>query len=307
MEWKEIKITTLEKYEDIFSFILYQNGATGLDIHDPRDIEYIRKDPESWSVYDEKDFADEDQLIIKAYFEASEADSIFDKIKLDIQENELISKDSYHIEESIVRETDWSENWKQYYKPVKIGKKILVCPEWEKDDNEEDRSVIFIDPGMAFGTGTHETTKLCLEAIEDYVKLGDTIFDVGTGSGILSVAAVSLGAKKAIAVDIDELAIKMAHQNVLLNHMEDAVLIKKGNLLDAVEGEANIIVSNIIAEIICTMIGDLREHLLDGGIFITSGIIEEKVPMVLTALSEHSFIVVESRSENGWHLIVARK
>ncbi len=307
MDWKEVKITTSEKYEDIFSFILYQNGATGLDIHDPKDIEYIRKNPESWSVYDEKDFPNEDHLIIKAYFESSEADSVIEKIKSDISGNALIPKDSYLMEESVVKETDWSENWKQYYKPVKIGKKLLICPEWEKDDNEEHRNVIFIDPGMAFGTGTHETTKLCLEAIEDYVKMGDIIFDVGTGSGILSVAAISLGAKKAIAVDIDELAIKMAHQNVSFNHMEDVVFIKKGNLLDVVEGEADIIVSNIIAEIICTMIGDLRKHLSDGGIFITSGIIEEKVPMVLTALSEHSFTIVESRSENGWHLIVARK
>lgn len=307
MEWKEIKITTLEKYEDIFSFILYQNGATGLDIHDPRDIDYIRQDPESWSVFDEKDFPKEDRMVIKAYFEVSEAELVVKKIKFDIENSPIILKNEYFLEESLVRETDWSENWKQYYKPVKIGKELLVCPEWEQDSNEENRKVVFIDPGMAFGTGTHETTKLCLEAMEDYVKDGDVIFDVGTGSGILSVAAISLGAKSAVAVDIDELAIKMANQNVSLNHMEDYILVKKGNLLDVVQGQANIIVSNIIAEIICTMVGDLREHLSDGGIFITSGIIEAKVPMVLEVLSQHSFTIIENRSQNGWHLIVARK
>lgn len=307
MEWKEIKITTLEKYEDIFSFILYQNGATGLDIHDPRDIEYIRRDPESWSVFDEKDFPKEEHMIIKAYFELTEAERIIGKIKSDIDNNPIILKDAYLLEESVVRETDWSENWKQYYKPVKIGKKLLICPEWEQDRNEENRKLVIIDPGMAFGTGTHETTKLCLEAMEDYVQNGDVIFDVGTGSGILSVAAISLGAKSAVAVDIDELAVKMAGQNVSLNRMEDFISVKKGNLLDVVQGKANIILSNIIAEIICTMVGDLREHLCDGGIFITSGIIESKVPMVLRSLSQHSFSVVEKRSENGWYLIVARK
>ena len=200
---------------------------------------------------------------------------------------------------------DWANNWKKYYKPLEIGEKLAIVPEWEAYDNNE-RIVIKINPGMAFGTGTHESTYMCLELLERYVKKDDEIFDIGCGSGILAIAGIKLGAKRALAVDIDDKCIDASHENAGLNNLEDKMEIKKGNLLDVVKGRADLIVSNIIAEIIVDEIKNLKNHMDEGGIFITSGIIKERRQMVIDALEENGFEIIDELEKNNWVAIVGR-
>lgn len=199
---------------------------------------------------------------------------------------------------------DWANNWKKYYKPLEIGESLAIVPEWE--EYKSDRKIIKINPGMAFGTGTHESTYMCLELLEKYVSEGDEIFDIGCGSGILAIAALKLGAKRALAIDIDDKCIDASHENAKLNDVEDKMEIKKGNLLDVVKGRADLIVSNIIAEIIVDEIKNLKNHMDPGGIFITSGIIKERRQMVIDALRENNFEIIDEIEKNNWLAIVGK-
>ena len=307
MNWAEVQIKTTPKYEELISSILYDVGATGLAIEDPRDILELSQSPESWAFIDPDLInVESDDIVIKAYFsEAEDLDNIVQEIKYKIRNNPILKEAQPEVTVTMVDDEDFAQNWKKYYKPTKIGERIVIKPTWEAYTPEEGDILVELDPGMAFGTGTHETTILCTEALERYVKQGDIVYDIGCGSGILSIVAAKLGAEKVVGVDLDEVCIKVSNENIIINQVEDIIEVKKGNLLDVVEGKANIIVSNIIAEIIVEMIGDLKSHLEDKGIFITSGIIEEKIPMVEKALLENGFKILETKQKNEWALIIA--
>lgn len=308
MNWAEVQIKTTPKYEELISSILYDVGATGLAIEDPRDILELSQSPESWAFIDPDLInVESDDIVIKAYFsEAEDLDNIVQEIKYKIRNNPILKEAQPEVTVTMVDDEDFAQNWKKYYKPTKIGERIVIKPTWEAYTPEEGDILVELDPGMAFGTGTHETTILCTEALERYVKQGDIVYDIGCGSGILSIVAAKLGAEKVVGVDLDEVCIKVSNENIIINQVEDIIEVKKGNLLDVVEGKANIIVSNIIAEIIVEMIKDLKLHLEDKGIFITSGIIEEKIPMVEKALLENGFKILETKQKNEWALILAK-
>ncbi|HSH36021.1 50S ribosomal protein L11 methyltransferase, partial [Schnuerera sp.] len=204
-----------------------------------------------------------------------------------------------------VYEKDWAEAWKKYYKPIKIGEKIVIKPTWEKYEKKDEEIVIELDPGMAFGTGTHETTIMCIEALETYMKKGDTVWDIGCGSGILSIVAAKLGAKKVIGVDLDKMCTKISNENIKINKVYDSVEIRHGNLFNSVDEKANIIVSNIIAEVIIDMVDHIDEYLLKEGIFIASGIILEKVEKVKEKLIKKGLKILEIKYMDEWALIVS--
>lgn len=307
MNWTEVQIKTTAELEELVSSVLYDVGATGLAIEDPRDILELSQIEGKWDFLDPSlvnmDF---DGVLIKAYF--SETDDVERKvqdIENRIKEDPILRAGKHEIKINLVDDNDWAESWKKYYKPIKIGERILIKPSWEEYSLDENDILIELDPGMAFGTGTHETTMMCTEALEKYVKSGDTVYDIGCGSGILSIVAAKLGAEKVVGVDLDELCVKVSNENIKINHVEEIVEIKKGNLLDVVEGKANIIVSNIIAEIIAGMTKDLKTYLKDDGIFITSGIIVEKIELVEKALLENGFKILDIRKLNGWACIIA--
>lgn len=195
----------------------------------------------------------------------------------------------------------------KYYKPLKIGERIIIKPTWEDYDQEPNDIVIELDPGMAFGTGTHETTEMCAEALESFVKPGDHIYDIGCGSGILSIVAAKLGAEKVTAIDIDPVCIDVSNENIKINHVEDRVQAHQGDLFNVVSDEVDLIVSNIIAEVIAGMVKDLNKYLKDGGIFITSGIILSKVELVENALRDNNFEIIETKRLREWACIIARK
>ena len=206
------------------------------------------------------------------------------------------------------RVEDWQNNWKQYFHPTPIGEKLLIRPLWENEYDAGVRKVLNIEPGLAFGTGSHPTTKLCLETLESYVDENSTVLDIGCGSGILSIAALLLGAKSALGVDIDSLAVKTAIQNAKENGFgEDRMTVLHGDLSDKVSGKFNLVIANIVADIIIRFNSQVGEFLSDDGIYITGGIIESREQDVLTSFEENGFKVLERRENNGWLVFVLKK
>ncbi|MBQ9530441.1 MAG: 50S ribosomal protein L11 methyltransferase [Eubacterium sp.] len=214
----------------------------------------------------------------------------------------------YKIEFDDCLTEDWQNNWKQYFHAMPIGKKLLIRPLWENDFNAQGRKILNIEPGLAFGTGSHPTTKLCLETLEDYVNESSTILDIGCGSGILSIAALLLGAKSALGVDIDSLAVKTAIKNAAENNFdENKIKFIQGNLSDKVSGKFSIVVANIVADIIIQFNSEVSDFLDDDSIYITGGIIENREDDVLFSFAQNGFEVVERRENNGWLVFALRK
>lgn len=200
---------------------------------------------------------------------------------------------------------DWQNNWKKYFHPIAVGEKLLIRPTWRDDYNAEGRTVLSLDPGLAFGSGTHETTRLCLAAIEKYVTDDSTVLDVGCGSGILAVAALLLGAKNAVGVDIDPVAVRTAGENAQLNNVADRLDVKIGNLTDKVDGKFDIIAANIVADAIIMLSKDIKNFMKKDSVYIMSGIVDTRVDEVLAALDE-DFCIIEKQENNGWYCLTAK-
>ena len=217
-------------------------------------------------------------------------------------------KIGYEIKISDCRVEDWQNNWKQYFHPIPIGEKLLIRPLWENEFDAQGRKVLNIEPGLAFGTGSHPTTKLCLETLEDYIDENATVLDIGCGSGILSIASLLLGAKSAFGVDIDSLAVKTANANAKENGFgAPEFRAVQGNLSDNVSGKFNVIVANIVADIIIQFNTQVGAFLADGGVYITGGIIESREDDVLLSFAQNGFEVLERRENNGWLVFVLKK
>lgn len=203
---------------------------------------------------------------------------------------------------------DWVNNWKQYFHPMPIGEKLLIRPTWEDEYDAGGRKVLHIEPGLAFGTGSHPTTKLCLETLEKYVNESSTVLDIGCGSGILSIASLLLGAKSAFGVDIDKLAVKTALENAKENGFEPPVFdAVNGNLSDKVSGKYSIVVANIVADIIMEFNKEVGNFLEDDGYYITGGIIDVRRDEVVYSFEQNGFEIVESFEEKGWNVFVCKK
>ena len=203
-------------------------------------------------------------------------------------------------------EEDWINNWKKYFKPIAVGKKLLIRPTWEEKYEAGDRKVLHLEPGLAFGTGTHETTRLCMELLEEYVTPGCDVLDVGCGSGILSVAALLLGAQKAVGVDIDALAVKTAVQNAEINHVADRFTGICGDLTDKVSGRYNIVVANIVADVIILLTKDIERFMVPNTVYLMSGIIDTREQDVLREV-EKKFEIISRRTEKGWVALAAKR
>ncbi|MEG0766964.1 MAG: 50S ribosomal protein L11 methyltransferase, partial [Clostridia bacterium] len=205
-----------------------------------------------------------------------------------------------------VREEDWAENWKQYYKPFRAGKTLVVKPTWEPYDAQAGDCVMEIDPGMAFGTGTHETTAMCLTLVERYMRPDMTVLDVGTGSGILSIAAALLGARRVLAVDLDPTAVRVARENIEHNHLAQVVEAREGDLLAGVDIRADLVVANIIANVIILLSPAVGAHLKPGGVFLCSGIIREREQDVRDALQAAGYCPIDALYQGEWVALAAK-
>ncbi len=212
------------------------------------------------------------------------------------------------IDVSVCRNQDWENNWKDYFKSLPVGEKIMIHPIWDDDFDPGDRVVLDIEPGLAFGSGGHDTTKLCLETLEKYVNEETTLLDVGCGSGILGVAGLLLGAQKAIGVDIDPLAVKKAWENAELNGFDSSrYTAYEGNLTDKVSGKYSVVVANIVADVIIMFCKDVGAFMQDGAVFITSGIIDVREQDVISAFEKYGFKIIERHENNGWLCFVTQK
>ena len=307
--WIEVRVITKSEALEPVSGIFYSLDCKGVAIEDPEDILGREQGPLTW------DFADINVLehkgkvaVVKAYFaEEDNIEEILGYVNEKLVELKEMGIDlgEAKVEHEKMYEEDWANTWKQYYKPSKVGEKIVVKPIWEEYEQKEGELVVNLDPGMAFGTGTHETTRMCIQALEKYVKEESTVFDVGCGSGILAIAAAKLGAKLAVGVDLDPVAVESSIENVGYNNLNN-IEILHGNLVEVIDGKADIVVANILAEIICILTDDVKRVMKDGGVFITSGIIHDRVDMVCEKLEATGFEVIEKNRDGEWNCIVAK-
>ncbi len=311
MKWSEIRIHTTHEAVEPIANILYEAGANGLVIEDSYDLikEREQKYGEIYELNPE-DFPEEG-VVVKAYFPINSfLGETVEEIKNAINNLLLYEIDLGPNEVTIseINEEEWATAWKKYYHPVKISEKFTIVPTWEEyEPAADDRFVIELDPGMAFGTGTHPTTILSIQALERLVKPGDIVYDVGTGSGILSIASSLLGAKKVHAVDLDEVALKSARLNIKLNKVQDRVYLKQNNLLDGYEEKADVIVANLLAEIIVRLAADAFRLLKPGGYLIASGIINQKRKEVENVLKSTGFSIFETVFMEDWITIITQK
>ncbi|SCI74827.1 50S ribosomal protein L11 methyltransferase [uncultured Clostridium sp.] len=307
--WIEVRVITKSEALEPISGIFYSLDCKGVAIEDPEDILGREQGPLTW------DFADINVLehkgkvaVVKAYFaEEDNIEDVLEYVNERLTELKEMGLDlgEAKVEHEKMHEEDWANTWKQYYKPTKVGEKIVVKPIWEEYEAKDGELVVDLDPGMAFGTGTHETTRMCIQSLEKYVKEDSNVFDVGCGSGILAIAAAKLGAKLAVGVDLDPVAVESSIENVGYNKLKN-IEILHGNLVEVIDGKADIVVANILAEIICILTDDVKRVLKDGGVFITSGIIHDRVDMVCEKLEATGFEVMEKNRDGEWNCIVAK-
>lgn len=310
MNWNEISVSTTTQATEIISNIFIEIGSKGVMIEDPSDFYYQTKDELAWDYIEKEvfDYGHEDVKII-GYF--SQEEDIEQKIN-DLKErlsklgNIGVELGTLEISKKIIYQKNWENEWKKYFKTQKISKNIVIKPSWENYEKQADEKIIEIDPGMAFGTGTHETTKMCINAIEKYIKQEDTLIDIGCGSGILSIAGAILGAKKVIAVDLDKLAVKISKENVELNNYQDIIEVRHGNLTDVITEKADIIVANIIADAIVMLSENIKDFMKEDAYFISSGIINEKADYVKENLIKNGFEIIEHNNDKEWNCIVAK-
>ncbi|MCM3738691.1 50S ribosomal protein L11 methyltransferase [Oceanobacillus luteolus] len=310
MNWTEVCIHTTREAVESISYVLHEAGLSGLIIEDPLDLIKAR-DSQFGEIYElnPNDYPEEG-VRIKAYLPVNSylKDSI-----AEIRE-EINKLTDYHdmgkneITLSEVHEEDWATAWKKYYKPLQVTDNITIKPIWETYEPKRDSEIIIeMDPGMAFGTGTHPTTVLSIQALEKYAEPSNVVIDVGSGSGVLSIAAAKLGAEKVYAYDLDEVAVKSSKSNIAMNELTDKISVKQNNLLRNVDLQAEVIVSNILAEIIVKFVDDAWKNLKNKGFFITSGIIETKKETVLEQLKHQGFEIIEVNELEEWISIVAMK
>lgn len=308
--WIEITIHTTNEASEIVESILLDYGSTGVAIEDPTTLEENLHDDFGTIVELSPTDYPEVGVIVKGYInELNFDDETFNRFKDELEQlgKNINIGEFFKIETTTIQDSDWENSWKDYFDILNIGEKFVIVPTWREYENEEDKYVINIDPGMAFGTGGHETTSLCIKNLEKYVKPNDNVIDVGCGSGILSIAASYLTDGNLKAVDLDKLAVDVSRENFALNNLENRIEVEEASLLTKETKKYDVIVANILAHIIELMLEDAYKLLEDGGYFITSGIIKDKKDELLEKMLEQGFKLVEETSDNEWYSFVVTK
>ena len=306
MDWTEVCMRVPTADTDEAAAIANMAVPYGIYIEDYSDLEQGAREIARIDLIDEDLLAKErDHSLIHLYI--SPEDNPAEAVAF-LRERLTAVGITHEVVAQTVNEEDWANNWKKYFKPLPVGEKLLICPSWETADNPDNRAVLSIDPGMAFGTGGHDTTRLVLETLEKHVTPGCDFLDVGCGSGILSIAACLLGADRALGIDIDALAVKTAIENGQLNGLTAPKYeIRLGDLARDVDGKYPVIAANIVADAIIMLSPAIPNLLAEGGVYIVSGIIDTREQDVLTALADCGFAVVERYEHGGWLCMVCKK
>ena len=317
MDWLELHIDTSTAGIDAVTELLEQQGVAGLIIDDEQDFhDFLENNHQYW------DYVDEDLMAQKRgnsritfYLTPDEAGiNTVAQIRIAMAELKkahpeyaplLLTMDN-------VSDSDWENNWQQFYKPMEIGERLLVIPEWETCD-PKGRITVTLNPGLTFGTGSHATTRLCLRTLDKLVRGGETVLDLGCGSGILSIAALRLGASHAFACDIDDKCVDVAYENAALNGIgKEAYTVRWGDvtkdsqLQKEMGGGYDIVVANIVADVIIALSTEVRPYLKDNGYFLTSGIIDDRADEVESALRSAGWEIIERNCDEGWYSFLCR-
>ena len=306
MDWTEVCIRVATADTDEAAAIANMAVPYGIYIEDYSDLEQGAREIAHIDLIDEELLArDRAHSLIHLYIDP--ADNPPEAVAF-LRERLAAAGIPSEVVSDTVCEEDWANNWKKFFKPLPVGKRLLICPSWETADNADGRAVLSIDPGMAFGTGGHDTTRLVLQTLEKHITPGCDFLDIGCGSGILSIAACLLGAATAFGVDIDELAVRTARENGALNGLtEPRYTIVKGDLADKVTGQYPVVAANIVADAIIALSPAVPAFLAPGGVFIVSGIIDSREQDVLDALNKGGFTVAERYEQKGWVCLVTKR
>lgn len=324
MKYIEVTIYTTKHGLDPLTCILTDMGIAGFVVEDAADVAELmnKKNDYDWDYVDPSVLQQaEREESITFYLEESEISGLTEageqgkqptlrEIEAVLAELRRTRPDfgNLRMEANGVDDGDWKDQWKAYFKPKKITDRLTVMPTWESYEGAEDELIIQIDPGMAFGTGTHETSSLCLRLLEKYLVSGqDTVLDVGCGSGILSIAAALLEAKTVKGIEIDPLAVEVAKENVELNGLTDRISVVQGDLTKGLDDRVDLVVANLMADLVILLSADVAKHLKDKGLYISSGILVEKRDLVKDAIQKSGFMVVEILEDGEWCAIVAQK
>lgn len=322
MDWIQVCVYTSSYGIEPVCGLLYQMGITGLEIEDEADFKaFLENNKDAWDYVDDELIKEKSgETCIKLYIPDTALG--YEQLSMirsglsalhDDDEEHLLGR--LEISTNTINEEDWANNWKQYFKPLKVGEKILICPEWETIPCDTTRSVFIVNPGMSFGTGSHETTQLCIEEIEKYINADQTILDIGCGSGILSIISIILGAKEATAVDIDINAVDIAKSNAQRNGIEE-------NKYNAITGNVindedfckiiskkkyDVVLANIVADVIISLCPIVPQFLKSGGLFITSGIISDRLNDVKNIYESSDFEIMSINQKGDWASITMKK
>ena len=314
MDWTELSIITTSEAVEAVSNILMEHGASGVSIEDAKDFEKIKpgKYGDHGEIVDPKDLSHITHgAIVSAYYPNNQhIDQQTDKITQKVRALANFGLNPGPVEANLtpVVNQDWQTAWERYYHPVSISRFITIVPSWEDyQPKSAQEKVVRLDPGMAFGTGTHPTTRLSLQALEIVLQGGESILDVGTGSGVLSIAAKLMGAGEIQAFDVDDIAVRSAEKNIQLNPAAKSIHVSANDLLKGIHEHVDIVVANILAEIIVPLVPQAWDNLKSGGYFLTSGIIKDKYEVVKNAMVGQGFQIIETLKMKDWYGIIAQK
>ena len=311
MNWLEVSVNTHSESVEVVRSILIELGSKGVSIEDPQDYYQLTDEQLEWLKVQQKDLYETDTVIVKGYFQplqwSKDSDVLLHE-KLEEIKVYGLQTGPLSVQVKEVGEEDWANAWKQYYFPVRVTRFLTVVPSWvDYEKEQDDELLIELDPGLAFGTGTHPTTQLSLTALEQTIRGNESVLDVGTGSGVLSIASKLLGASKVTAFDIDEMATRVAKENIALNPTIGEIEVYENNLLIGVDQKSDLIVANILAEILLQMPEDAYRNLNDDGRLILSGIIESKANEVKEAYEKAGFTLVERMIMREWNCFIMKK
>ncbi|MGT2951127.1 ribosomal protein L11 methyltransferase [Streptococcus cuniculi] len=304
--WNELTIHILREAEEAVSNLLIETGSQGVAIADSAD--YIGQEDRFGELYPEVEQSD--MIAITAYYpDTIDLSEVTENLQAGLERlaKSGVTLGDYVLDSKELAEEDWADNWKKYYEPARITHDLTIVPSWTDYEATAGEKVIRLDPGMAFGTGTHPTTKMSLFALEQVLRGGERVLDVGTGSGVLSIASSLLGAGEIYAYDLDEVAVRVAQENIDLNAHTDNITVQTGDLLRGVELEVDVIVANILADILVHLTEDAYRLLKDEGYLIMSGIIADKLDMVLEAAYRAGFFLETQMIQGEWNALVLKK
>ena len=304
MDWTEISVEVNASDIDEAAAIANMTVPYGIYIEDYSQLEQEVLEIAHIDLIDEE-LLKTDRTKAKIHIYIDPEDNIDEAVSF-LKERLSASGIAYTLDLSNVKEDDWLNNWRKFFKPMPVGEKLLINPSWFTDTDPDGRAVLNIDPGLAFGTGKHETTRLCMEALERYVGKGEKVLDIGCGSGILGIAAVLLGAESAFGVDIDEMAVRTANENAEVNKVADRFTAIAGDLVDKVDGKYDIVVANIVADAIISLSAHVSAFMKDDAVYIVSGIIDTRANDVINAVKD-SFEIVEENTLGGWYCFVLKQ